>query len=91
LGHLRLVQESAIHEATLLRFRLQVCGLAKIGLIGEHNKKFCALTIRSVFHHPRCDLANLQCMIRARVCRDGRLARNSDSSYESAKGRQKEN
>ena len=57
LGSLSFIQQSAIHEPTLLGFRLQVRGLAQVGLVGEHNEKFCLLSIGCVFRHPRRDLA----------------------------------
>jgi hypothetical protein len=56
LCNLRLVQQRVIHKAAFLGFRLKVRSLAEVGLIGKHNEKFRLLPIRSVFHHPRCDL-----------------------------------
>ena len=44
-------------------FSALVCkagGLTQVGLIGEHNEKFCLLSVGSVFHHPRRDLSGRQ-------------------------------
>ena len=86
---LGLAPEGFIHEAAFLCFRLQVRGLTQVGLVIEHNKKLCLLTIGSVVHHPWRDLAKLQRVAHASARRNGRLAGNRDCPYESDKSGQK--
>ena len=60
LRGLALAQQRIIDVAPLFSLRLQVCGLTQVGLIREHDEKFCLLTVSSVFHHPRRDLVRPQ-------------------------------
>src|ERR1051325_4979817 len=55
LRALSLVQQSAIHVASLLSFGLQTIGPTQVSLISEHNEKFCLLAIGGMFHHPGSD------------------------------------
>ena len=57
LSRLRLVEKGLEHEPSLLGLRLQVRGRSQIGLVSQHNEKFRLLTIGSVFHDPRRNLA----------------------------------
>ena len=57
LSGLCLVEKGLENEPTLFGFRLQVSSCAQVGLVSQYNEKFRLLTITSVLHHPRRDLA----------------------------------
>src|SRR5881275_465909 len=85
LGRLSLIQQGVIDVTSLLGFRLQVGGPAQVGLVSEHNEKFCLLSIGCVFRHPRRNLLVERVVLNALTHRLRRsrstCARGSDGSY----------
>jgi hypothetical protein len=57
---LGLFQQGLINEAALFGFSWQIGCWNQIGLICEHDKKFRLLSVSSVFHYPRRDLAKVE-------------------------------
>src|SRR3989442_13528515 len=52
-----------MHETPSFSLRAQSSGRAEVGLIGQHEKKFCLLAMRSLHDTPRRDLVrNVHCV-----------------------------
>src|SRR5215472_11200673 len=56
LGGLTLMPQRIVHVAALFVLCRQSCRSAKVGLIGEHDKKFRLLTVSRMIHDPRRNL-----------------------------------
>src|SRR5207247_10692342 len=56
LGRLSLIQQGVIDVTALLGFRLQGGGPAQVGLVSEHNEKFCLPSIGCMVRDPRRNL-----------------------------------
>src|SRR4029078_7159511 len=83
LSRLCLVKKRLEYEPALFGFRLQVSGRAQVGLVSQYDEKLRLLTIASVLHHPRRDLAWLKRTGDASGCSYRGLLRENDSSQNS--------
>ncbi len=88
LGRLSLIQQGVIDVTALLGFRLQVGGPAQVGLVSEHNEKFCLLSIGCMFRDPRRNLVrsrrrtgDRRSLLVADSTRGGDRSYGSDNSY----------
>src|SRR6266516_6486960 len=87
LRGLALVQQGVIHVARLFSLSRQTVRAAQVGLLSEHNEKFCLLSIGGVFRHPRRNLLVERVVLNALTHRLRRsrstCARGGNGSYRS--------